>query len=94
MENTNTKQTKDLKNEPYESDSKNIAIDFKAGDSIFTGYIYIIKTPEFNKVKRSDYGKGMDFRQDIIEVIGYNCYIPTSGICFRKCIDYLTGKDY
>ena len=36
----------------------------------------------------------VDFKQDIVEYIGNNCYIPTSDNCFMKCINYSTGKDY
>ena len=32
--------------------------------------------------------------QESIENHGPNCYIPTSGHCFRKCINYFTTKDY
>ena len=32
--------------------------------------------------------------QDIVEYHGQNCYIPTSGMCFIKCINYFTEKDY
>ena len=46
------------------------------------------------KVNRSEFGRGKDFKQDIVEYIGNNCYIPTSGICFIKCINYFTKKYY
>ena len=32
--------------------------------------------------------------QEIVEYHGQNCYIPTSGMCFIKCINYFTKKDY
>ena len=32
--------------------------------------------------------------QEIVEYHGQNCYIPTSGMCFIKCINYFTEKDY
>ena len=53
-----------------------------------------MNTPEFKKVNRSQYGRGTDFKQDIVEYIGNNCYIPTIGNCFIKCIKYFTRKDY
>ena len=56
--------------------------------------MYELNTPEFKKVNRSEYGRGTDFKQDIVEFIGNNCYIPTSGICFLKCINCFTKKDY
>ena len=73
------------------------AIDITGYDSedvIFTGWLYKLNTTEFKKVNRSQYGRGTDFKQDIVEYIGNNCYIPTSGNCFIKCINYFTEKDY
>ena len=67
---------------------------YDADDSIFNGYIYKIDTPQFNKVKRSQYGNGCDFKHEIIEYRGNNCFIPTKGYCFIKCIKYLTCQDY
>ena len=32
--------------------------------------------------------------QEIVEYHGQNCYISTSGMCFKKCKNYLTNKDY
>ena len=63
-------------------------------DAIFNGYIYKINTPQFNKVNRSQNGNGCDFKHEIIEYRGNNCYIPTKGYCFVKCINFLTGEDY
>ena len=45
-------------------------------------------------MNRSQNGKGTYFKQDIDEYIGNNCYIPTSGNCFIKCINFFTKKDY
>ena len=67
---------------------------YDSEDVIFTGWLYKLNTPEFKKLSRSQYGKGTDFKQDIVEYIGNNCYIPTSGNCFIKCINYFTKKDY
>ena len=75
----------------------NNAIDnsgYDSDDVIFTGWLYNLKTPEFNKVKRSQYGRGTDFKQDIVEYRGRNCYIPTTCTCFIKCIFYFTKKVY
>ena len=60
----------------------------------FTGWLYKLNPPEFGKVNRSQYGRGTDFKQDIVEYIGKNCYIPTSGNCFIKCINYFTKRLY
>ena len=67
---------------------------YDSDDVIFTGWLYKLNTPEFKKVNRSQYGRGTEFEQDIVEYIGNNCYIPTSGNCFIKCINYFTKKDY
>ena len=56
--------------------------------------MYTLKTPEFNSVNRSQYGRGIDFKQHIVESSGNKSYFPTSGNCFIKCINHLTGKDY
>ena len=46
-----------------------------------------------NVVKRSAYANEL-IMQEIDEYHGQNCYIPTSGMCFIKCVIYFTGKDY
>ena len=58
------------------------------------GYIYKINSPQFNKVNRSQFGNGCSFDKKIIECQGNNCFIPTKGYCFVKCINFLTGQDY
>ena len=63
-------------------------------DVIFTGWLYKLNTPEFDKVSGSQNGKGTDFKQDVVEYIEKNCYIPANGNCFIRCINHLTGKDY
>ena len=67
---------------------------YDSDEVIFTGWLFKLNTPEFKNVNRSQYGGGTDFKQDIVEYIGNNCYIPTSGNCFIKCINYFTEKDY
>ena len=77
--------------------SYNNAIDnsgYDSEDVIFTGWLYKLNTPEFKKVYTSQYGRGTAFKQNIVEYRGNNCYIPTSGNCFIKCIKYFTKKDY
>ena len=58
--------------------------------------VIIIKnnTSQFNFVNRSPYGNGCDFKHQIVEYRGNNCYIPTKGYCFVKCVNFLTGADY
>ena len=71
-----------------------IDIDYDSEDVTFTVYINKLKTPQFKVVKRSAYGKGANCMQKIVEYRGQNCYIPTSGMCFIKCIEYFTKNDY
>ena len=78
----------------YESYINAIDIDYDSEDVTFTGYIYKMNTPQFNVVRRSAYGRGTNCMQEIVEYHGRNCYIPTSGMCFIKCINYFTKKDY
>ena len=78
----------------FEAYINSIDVDYDSDDSIFNGYIYKIDTPQFNKVNRSQYGNGCDFKHEIIVYRGNNCYIPTKGYCFIKCINFLTGQDY
>ena len=78
----------------YESYINAIDEGYDAEDAIFNGYIHKINTPQFNKVNRYQYGNGCDFKHEIIEYQGKNCFIPTKGDCFIKCINFLTGQDY
>ena len=67
---------------------------YDAEGAIFNGYIHKLDTPQFIKVNRSQYGYGSDFKQETIEYRGNNCFIPTKGYCFIKCVNFLTGEDY
>ena len=78
----------------YEAYINSIDEGYDAEDAIFTGYIYKIKTPQFNLVNTSQYGNGCDFKHEIIEYRGNNCFIPTKGYCFIKCVKFITGEDY
>ena len=78
----------------FEAYINSIDEEYVADDCIFNGYIYKINTPQFNKVKRSQYRNWCDFKREIIEYRGNNCFIPTKGFCFIKCINLLTGEDY
>ena len=50
---------------------------------------YMIKyTMVFNLIKRSNYGKGSDAFNKLLEYEGNFCYIPTGKACFRKCLEY------
>ena len=76
----------------FESYINAIDVDYDSEDVTFTGYVYKINTTQFNVVRRSAYGRGTKYMQKIVEYHGQNCYIPTSGMCFIKCINYLTKK--
>ena len=67
---------------------------YDAEDALFKGYIYNINTTHFNKVNRSQYGNGCNFKHEIIECRRSNCFIPTKVYCFVKCNNFLTGQDY
>ena len=69
----------------YESYNNAIDQDYESEDAIFNGYIYKINTPQFKKVNRSQYVNGSDFKLEIIEYRGKNCFTPTKGYCFVKC---------
>ena len=81
-------------NNDYEAYINSIDEGYDAEDSIFNGYLYKIITPQFNKVNRSQYGNGCNFDEIIIEYRGNNCFIPTKGYCFIKCVNCLTDQDY
>ena len=78
----------------YEAYINAIDQDYDSEDVLFNGYIYKLDTPQFNKVNRSQYDNGCSFDKLIVEYRGNNCFIPTKGYCFVKCINYLTGQDY
>ena len=71
----------------YEAYINSIDEGYVAEDAISNGYIYKIKTAQFKKVNKSQYGNGCVFKHEVIEYRGSNCYIPTKGYCFVKCIN-------
>ena len=78
----------------FENYIKAIDVDYDSEDVTFTGYVYKLNTPHFKVVKPSAYGRGTNYMQEIVEYHGQNCYIPSSGMCFIKCINRFTKKDY
>ena len=78
----------------FESYKNAIVVEYDSEDVTITGYVYNLNRPQFNVVKRSAYGKGTNYMQEIVEHHVKNCYIPTSGHCFMKCIVYFTNKEY
>ena len=67
---------------------------YEAEDAIFNGYNYKINHPQFNLVNRSQYGKGSDFKHQIIEYRCVTCFTPSKRYCFIKCVNFLTDGDY
>ena len=78
----------------FESYINAIDNDYDSEDVTFTCYVDKLNTLQFKVVKRFAYAKGTNYRKDIVEYCGQNCYTPTSGMCFIKCINYFTQKDY
>ena len=78
----------------FEAYINSIDQDYDSEDTIFNGYIYKLDTPQFNKMKRSEYGNSCDFKHEIIEYRGNNRHIPTKGYCFIKCVNFSTREDY
>ena len=74
----------------FVSYTNTIDIDYDSGDVLFTGYRYKLNTPQFKVVQRSAYAKFSVYMPEIVEYHGQNCYIPTSGKCFIKSINYFT----
>ena len=77
----------------YEAYINHIDQNYDSEDAIFKGCIYKINTPQFNKLKGSQYGNECDSKHEVIEYRGKKCFIPTKGYFFVKCIKYLTGQD-
>ena len=46
-----------------------IDIDYNSEDVTFTGYVYKINTPHFKVVKRSAYGRGTNYMQEIVDIM-------------------------
>ena len=80
--------------EDYEAYNNAIDEGYDVKDAIFKGYIYKLDTPQFNEVSRSQYGNGCDFKHEIIEYRGNNCFIPSNEYCFVNTINFLTGQDF
>ena len=78
----------------YEACINAIDEGYDARDAIFNGYIHKLNTPQFKKVNRNQYGNGCDFKHEIFDYRGKNCFIPTKVYCFVKCINFLTGQHF
>ena len=78
----------------FESYINAIDVDYNSEYVTCTGYVYKLNTPQFNVVKRSAYGKGTNYMQEILQFCGHISYIPTSGHRFIKSNNYFTKTDY
>ena len=47
--------------------------DYESKDATFNGYIYKLNTPQFNLVKRSQYGNSCNFKQKYFGYRGKKC---------------------
>ena len=56
----------------FESYINAIDIDYDTEDVTFTGYVYKLNTPHFNVVRRSAYGRGINYMQEVVEYHGQN----------------------
>ena len=70
----------------FEISNNAIDVEYNSEDVIFTGWLYISITLEFKKVNRSQYCRGTEFKEDLVEHTGNNGYVPLNGKCFIKCI--------
>ena len=77
----------------FESYIKAIDVDYDSEVVTFTGYVYKMNTPQYNIVKRGAYGKCTNYMPENVEYHEQDRYIPTSGMCFIKCINYFTETD-
>ncbi|ESO92312.1 hypothetical protein LOTGIDRAFT_162615 [Lottia gigantea] len=65
-----------------------------SSDWYFSGKI-ILRRNNLKEIKRSKKGSGVTLLKKINEYNdGINCYIPSDGYCFVKCLNYVLNKDY
>ena len=67
---------------------------YESENAILKGYTHKINSPKFKLVNRIQYGNGCDFKHEILEHRGNNCFIPAKGYCFVKYNNFITGEDY
>ena len=82
------------KKDDFESYINAIDNDYDSKDVSFTGCVYKLNTPQFKVLKRSADAEGPIYMKKIVESHGQKCYIPNSGMCFIKCNNFFTNKDY
>ena len=61
----------------YEDFINSIDEGFDAEDASFNGYFHKFNTPQFTSVNKSQNGNGCDFKHEIFEYRGNNCFIPS-----------------
>ena len=49
-----------------------IDVDYESGDVTFTGFVYILNTPQFNVAKRNAYAKGTNCVQKLLKIMDKN----------------------
>ncbi|ESP01348.1 hypothetical protein LOTGIDRAFT_157526 [Lottia gigantea] len=54
----------------------------------------IFRKNNFKEIKRPKKGSGVTLLKKINEYIGINCYIPSDGYCFVKCVNRVLNEDY
>ena len=59
----------------------------------YTGSIYRYFR-NFKRVNRSEYGRGANEFNNILQYEGKNCYISSGNGCFLKCINYIFDKNF
>ena len=80
--------------EDIQSYTKTVDVDYDSENVICEVRLYRWNTLQFKVVNRSQYGRCTSFKQDFVEYIGNNCFLPKSGNCFIKCNNRLTDNDY
>ena len=78
----------------YQAYINSIDQGYKSEDSVSNSCFYSLNTPQFNIVKRSQKGKGCDFKDEIFEYRGGSCFKPAKGYCFFKCTNCFFGNVY
>ena len=76
----------------YKKNMYNLSDKSDPVDWYFTGDV-IYRQDNFKPIRRSKEGRGTHLLFKINEYIGDNCYIPSDGICFIKCVNFLLKRD-
>ena len=80
----------------YEAYINIIDQDYDSQDTIFDGYIYKLSTPQFKKVKRSQYGNGCSFDKKLLNFEEINAlYQQKDTVSLNVliiCLDEITNK--